>query len=141
MADVAPNLLRLTVRIKDASKRFLTVRRVRDLPPVPEAPRRLRRITADGRTGRGTGRGGKDPAAKLTRKLKTKGRRADFVRFIGDREVSVLEVRTRFAMTPANVNGYLTNLRRDHGIGYGKESGVLRLVLPPGSTWRNIWES
>lgn len=142
MGERLPILLRMSVRVRAASAPFLTVRKVRELPPVPEeAPRRLRRLTADGRTGRGTGRGGKEAAGKLTRKLKAKGRRADFVRFIGDREASVLSIRTQFAMTPANVNGFLTNIRRDHGIGYSKESGAVRLILPPGCNWKSIWES
>jgi hypothetical protein len=104
----------------------------------PPAPKRLRRVSVTG-TGRGTGRGGKAPAKRLTRPLKPHGKRSEFVKFIGSRVVSVVSVRNEFDMTHANVNGFLTNINRDHGIGYEKEGGDLRLILPPGSNWQNIW--
>jgi hypothetical protein len=104
----------------------------------PPAPKRLRRVSVTG-TGRGTGRGGKAPAKRLTRPLKPHGKRSEFIRFIGSREVSVVSVRNEFDMSHANVNGFLTNINRDHGIGYEKEGGQLRLVLPPGCNWQNVW--
>lgn len=101
---------------------------------------RLRRVSADASmTGRGTGRGGKAPEPALKRALKNTGKRCDFVKFIGSREVSVETLMTQFDMTAPNVNGFLTNIHKDHGIGYVKEGGRLRLLLPAGSTWRNIW--
>ncbi len=139
--------LRLRVRMSADDARYLTVV-VRpspddDLSPAPEPvrpPPRLRRVSAIG-TGRGTGRGGKPAADELTKTLKPYGKRADFIKFIGSREVSVVSVRQQFDMTHANVNGFLTNIHRDHGIGYAKEGGQVRLVLPAGSTWRNIWSA
>ena len=107
--------------------------------PEPEGPPpRLRRVSMTG-TGRGTGRGGKPAAKKLTRLLKKTGPRSDFVRLIGGRDVSVESVKKQFDMTNANVNGYLTNIHRDHGIGYEKEGGTLRLILPEGHTFKTVW--
>lgn len=125
-------------RVKPTDKPFLRLTRLRAPPPEPDHTPRLRSVSATG-TGRGTGRGGKAAADKLTRPLKPEGPRARFVKYIGDREVSVLATRQHFGMSHANVNGYLRNLWLDHGIGYEKEGGRLRLILPPKSTWQNIW--
>lgn len=128
------------VHIALDARPFLRVNgRVIAPPPEPEGPPpRLRRVSPTG-TGRGTGRGGKAAADSLTRSLKPTGKRAEFLRFIGGREVSVETLTRQFAMTPANVNGYLTNINRDHGIGYSKESGRVSLQLPAGCTWKNVW--
>lgn len=101
-------------------------------------PKRLRSMSVEG-TGRGRGRGAKEPARKLTRLLKPKGRRAEFVQFIGGNGVSISSVMARFGMSRPNVNGFLTNIHRDHGIGYFKDNADVRLILPAGATWSNIW--
>jgi hypothetical protein len=115
-----------------------------DPPPKPQAAppvrdKRPRSVSAKG-TGRGTGRGGKPAAARLTRPLKAHGKRSDFIRFIGGRTVTMDQVRERFpAMSIANVNGYLINIWKDHGIGYEKEGGTVRLLLPKNILWSNVW--
>lgn len=108
--------------------------------PAPTKTPRLRTVSATG-TGRGTGRGRKDPAGALIRPLKFKGPRADFVRFIGGRETSIQSVVDRFEMTRPNINAYLTNLHRDHGVGYEKDAASVKLLLPPLATWSNIWKA
>jgi hypothetical protein len=135
-------------RVADSSKPYLRLSKVSDdsddapPPPAPEAAPvrvpRLRSVSKTG-TGRGTGRGGKAPADKLKRSLKHTGKRSEFIRFIGDRTVSAERIRAQFNMSNPNVNGYLFNLWRDHGIGYEKEGGELRLLLPRNCTWQTVW--
>jgi hypothetical protein len=136
--------IRVVCRIPSFDAKFIkaTVTELPDEPPPPPEPDgpppRLRRISISG-TGRGTGRGGKPAADVLTRRLKPHGKRSDFIKYIGGREVSVETLRQQFDMTVPNINGYLTNIHRDHGIGYEKEGGTLRLILPPGCNWKNVW--
>lgn len=132
--------LRTTWRIEPGSKPFLRVTRApEESEPSQPAKRKRKRSPSKTGTGRGTGRGGKEAADKLLRPLKAQGPRAGFLRFIGGRAVTIDQVRQQFDMSHANVNGYLTNIHRDHGIGYAKEGGVVRLQLPPGCTWQNVW--
>ncbi len=129
-------------RVPLADRQFLRLVRLPDAPDAkgPERTPRLRRASLGAGIGTGTGRGGKEPAPLLIRKMKLGGPREAFVKYIGDREVSVVSLRNQFNMTNANVNAYLRNLWKDHGIGYSKEDGRLRLILPRKSTWFNVWK-
>lgn len=116
------------------------------IPPESRGYLRMREVTARPRTpsaegkGRGTGRGGKPPAAKLLAPLKSHLKRASFIKFIGGREVTMAQVLEQFPhMTAANVRGYLLNIHKGHGIGYETEGGRIKMTLPPGCNWKTVW--
>ena len=107
------------------------------LAPLVEGGRKKRAVSESG-VGRGTGRGGKSPASKLTKPFKLVSKRSDFMRYVGTRECDVTEIMKHFGMTRANVNGFLMNIHRDHGVGYEKIGDTLRMILPKGSTLKTI---
>lgn len=135
------------LRFKVGDPQFIKVLRVlrEGEAPAPDAVRvrkvpRLRSMSPAG-VGRGKGRGAKEPAAKLIRPLKLTGPRAEFIRFIGAKTAALADIENQFTMTRANVNSYLTNINRDHGIGYDKDNSTVRLILPKGTDWRNVWDA
>lgn len=128
---------KIRTRIPKEDLRFMRLRISRDATQPPVKPQRFRAMSVEG-TGRGTGRGEKPAAPKLLKPLKPTSRRADFVRFIGGREAKIADLMRQFTMTRANVNGYLTNLNHDNGIGYSKDNETVKLILPAGANWKNI---
>lgn len=139
-----PFAVRASFRFEPESAPFLRIRRADDNGPLrpdvtPDTPRKPKRKPSPTGTGRGTGRGEKPATAKLLRPLKPHGKRAAFLKYIGGRAVTMEQVCQQFGMTHANVNGYLINIHKDHGIGYSKEGGTLRLALPKNCTWSNVW--
>lgn len=77
--------------------------------------------------------GGKAPAKKLFRAIKVNSKRADFVRFVWVRTVTVEEVMAAMNIKRPNVAAYLVALRREHGIGYELDKGIVRLLFPQNS--------
>lgn len=118
--------------------KWLSVATNTSTPSIQTETRGPRTPSADGKTGRGTGRGGKPAASKLLKLVKTNSRRAQFIRFIGGRDGKIEAVMKQFEMTRANVNSFLTAIHRDHGIGYSKDAENVALILPPKATWKNI---
>jgi hypothetical protein len=135
---------RVLVVMPPGDRGFIKAEAIEDEEATDAPPPRLRTMSDEGKAGRGTGRGHKPPARKLLRRIKTTGKagkkRADFIKFIGGRETTIASLMSQFGMTRPNVNGFLTNIQRDHGIGYDKDNATVKLLLPPGSTWSNIWE-
>lgn len=101
-------------------------------------PARAPAVQPSDKVGRGTRKGCKLPLPKLARPLKTKSRRADFVRFVGSKPARASAIMAQFGISRPNVNSFLTALHRDHGIGYKKEGDFVSLLLPAGSNWTNI---
>jgi len=95
-------------------------------PPAAALLQRVIKSTARPRDG------GKSAAPKLRKLVKTKSKRADFLRWFLDDPTgrTVGACMANFEMTRQNVFAYWTAIHRDHGIGYAFSNNTITAILP-----------
>jgi len=98
----------------------------------PGAGKPAKAPAVDGRTNKP---GGKKPARKLLKPVKSHSKRAAFLRWYFDSAEpgrSIGACMANFEMSRPNVIAYWTNIHRDHGIGYALANNIITPILPKG---------
>lgn len=100
------------------------------------APVPTRTLNSAGEDASTKERGGKGAAKGLTKPVKRKGKRGDFLAWFleGNGSRPVREAMAQFGMTRSNVLSYLFILQKDHGIGYTLTGDLATVAMPEGVT-------